>query len=220
MAIGRSASKQVQAVLADSSPMMLTAMSEHFQRDRRFSLVSTMATAEGFLATVMRIGVDVGVIDWNLPKLGGQRLLEVLRDHPGAPRVVVYSDDPHGDVARRAMAAGAAGFCSRSGSAEQLLNTAEEVAAGKMVFPFLDIRSLATDPVNRLTKRERGMLEALANGRTNKELAREFSLSVNTVKFHLSNLYQKLDVRNRAQAIAFYYSARLDLDRRPGPEGA
>ena len=218
MSLRQSDAKQIEIVLADASPMMLTAMAEHFQRDGRFSLVSTVSTAEGFLATVMRVQVDVGVIDWNLPQLGGQRLLEVLRDHPNAPRIVVYSDDSLGDVARRAMAAGAAGFCNRSGSADQLLGAAEIVAQGKMVFPFLDIRDLQADPVKQLTKRERAMLEAMANGRTNKELAREFTVSTNTVKFHLSNLYQKLEVRNRSQAIAFYYSSRLDLDL-AGPLG-
>ena len=56
------------------------------------------------------------------------------------------------------------------------------------------------------------MLEAMAEGRTNKELAAEFSVSVNTVKFHLSNLYDKLGVKNRAQAISYYFSARMEGD--------
>ncbi len=53
------------------------------------------------------------------------------------------------------------------------------------------------------------MLEALSKGLTNRELAKELDISINTVKFHLSNLFEKLSVRNRAQAIAFYYSSRL-----------
>ena len=53
------------------------------------------------------------------------------------------------------------------------------------------------------------MLEALSKGLSNRELSNELGVSVNTVKFHLSNLYDKLAVRNRAQAIAFYYTSRL-----------
>ena len=52
----------------------------------------------------------------------------------------------------------------------------------------------------------------MAEGRTNKELATEFSVSVNTVKFHLSNLYDKLGVKNRSQAISFYFAARMEGD--------
>ena len=78
-----------------------------------------------------------------------------------------------------------------------------------MVFPFLDIRDLQNDPIQQLSRRERMILEALSKGMTNRELSAEFDISINTVKFHLSNLFDKLSVRNRAQAIAFYYSSRL-----------
>ncbi|MEO1705570.1 MAG: LuxR C-terminal-related transcriptional regulator, partial [Pseudomonadota bacterium] len=52
-------------------------------------------------------------------------------------------------------------------------------------------------------------LKALSKGLTNRELSKELGISTNTVKFHLSNLYDKLSVKNRAQAIAFYYSSRI-----------
>ncbi len=57
------------------------------------------------------------------------------------------------------------------------------------------------------------MLSALARGRTNIELAKELGISINTVKFHLRNLYEKLGFRNRSQAIAFYYSQGSDGDQ-------
>ncbi|MCB2124285.1 MAG: response regulator transcription factor [Albidovulum sp.] len=194
-------------MVGDGNPLMLTAMSEIFERDPRFSLVATSATAEGFLGAVMRMPVQLGVIDWNLPALGGARLIDVLRAQPSAPRLVVYADDV-GDTARKALAAGAAGFTARSESVERLLETCLAVAKGQMVFPFLDVRSLRQDPIEQLSPRERTLLEALSKGLTNRELARELDISANTVKFHLSNLFEKLSVKNRAQAIAFFYSNR------------
>lgn len=195
--------------LADGNPLVLQAMSELFDRDPRFSLVATSATAEGFLGAVMRVPVTVAIIDWNLPSLGGQKLIEVLRDQPRAPRIVVYGDDRGGEVARAAMLAGAAGFVARNVPVERLLDTCLAVAGGQMVFPFLDVRELQADPISQLTRRERTLLDALSKGLTNKDLARDFDISANTVKFHLSNLFEKLGVKNRAQAIAFYYSSRL-----------
>lgn len=197
----------VTLMLGDANPLMLTAMSEIFEKDRRFSLVATAATAEGFLGMVMRMPVQVGVIDWNLPALGGARLIDVLRTQANAPRLVVYAEDT-GDIPRKAMAAGAAGFVSRSESVERLLETCAAVAKGQMVFPFLDIRSLKQDPIESLSPRERTLLEALSKGLTNRELSKELEISENTVKFHLSNLFEKLDVKNRAQAIAFFYANR------------
>ncbi len=199
-------------MLADGNPLVLSAMSEFFDRDPRFSLVATSATAEGFLGTVMRVPVQIGVIDWNLPVLGGAKLIEVLRDQANAPKIVVYAENT-GDLPRMAMTAGAAAFAPRSSQAETLLDTCVDVAAGKMVFPFLDVRELQQDPIHSLSRKERVMLEALSKGLTNRELSKELGISTNTVKFHLSNLYEKLSVKNRAQAIAFYYSSRLPMEK-------
>jgi two-component system nitrate/nitrite response regulator NarP len=155
----------------------------------------------------MRVPVQIGVIDWNLPVLGGAKLIEILREHESAPRLVIYADESS-DAPRQAMAAGAAGFAPRSAAVESLLDTCASVAAGKMVFPFLDVRKLQQDPIQQLSRRERTMLEALSTGLTNRELSAELGISTNTVKFHLSNLYEKLSVKNRAQAIAFFYANR------------
>lgn len=194
-------------MLADANPLVLSAMSEILDRDPRFSLVATSATAEGFLGNAIRVPVSVGIVDWNLPALGGAKLLEVLREQVSAPRIVVYGEEAS-DTARKAMGAGAAGFVSRSHSVETLLNACISVAKGQMVFPFLDVRALKSDPMEQLSAREKTLLEALSRGLTNRELARELGITINTVKFHLSNLFEKLAVRNRAQAIAFYYSRR------------
>jgi len=196
----------IEVILGDPNPLMLQALAEIFERDQRFSLVATAKTAEGFLETVLRAPVPVGVIEWSLPVLGAERLMAILRENPNAPRIVVYASSSDPAIARRAMAAGAAGFCSRETGSEQLLDIAATVAQGKMVFPFLDVRQLKRDPAEDLTGREKTLLAALARGRTNTELANELGISINTVKFHLRNLYEKLGFRNRAQAIAFYYS--------------
>ena len=203
--MSKSENIKTNIMLADSNPLVLTAMSEIFERDARFSLVATSSTAEGFLGMAMRITVDIGVIDWNLPALGGAKLIEVLREQDTAPRIVVYGDMSK-DLPRITMSAGAAAFASRSDDVDGLLSTCADVAQGKMVFPFLDVRQLQKDPIQQLSRRERAILEALSKGLTNRELSLELGISINTVKFHLSNLYEKLSVRNRTQAIAYFYS--------------
>jgi two-component system, NarL family, nitrate/nitrite response regulator NarP len=199
--------QKIDVVLADSNQLVLTAMADFFDRDPRFSLVATAATAEGFLGIVMRVPVQVGVIDWDLPALGGAKLIEVLQAQEHAPRLVVYGGEK-ADLPRLSMAAGAAGFVSRAAPVESLLDTCADVAAGKMVFPFVDVRDLQQDPIQLLSRKERAILDALAKGLTNRQLSAELGISINTVKFHLSNLYDKLSVKNRAQAIAYYYSSR------------
>lgn len=201
----RAAETAIQVILADSNPLVLSAMSEVFERDARFSLLATSSTAEGFLTTVRRVPARVGVIDWDLPEMGGARMMELLRELDSPPRIIVYArESSQGHIS--AMGAGAAGFVARNGPVEALLDTCVAVAAGRMVFPFLDVRELQRNPLHSLSRRETDMLAALARGLTNREMSRELGISPNTVKFHLSNLYDKLSVRNRAQAIAFFYS--------------
>lgn len=201
---------KVEIMLGDSNPLVLSAMSEVFERDQRFSLVATTATAEGFLGMAMRVPVEVGVIDWNLPALGAEKLTEVLRSQENAPRIVIYGHDHDPSAPRRAMSIGAAAFVSRSAPTETLVQTCLEVADGKMVFPFLDVRDLRSDPISALSRKERAILEALSEGLTNKQLSNRLGISTNTVKFHLSNIFDKLSVKNRAQAIAFYYANRAN----------
>ncbi|MEH6360042.1 MAG: response regulator transcription factor, partial [Amylibacter sp.] len=163
--------KPIEVVLADPNPLILSAMSEKFLADPRFSLVSTVVNAESFISTVMRLPVDLGIVCWNLPQLGGEKVIEILRDHPTAPKILIYSQNISNDVPRRAMMAGAAGYCGKDQTVDELMATSVSVAEGKMVFPFMDVRELQADPLFLLTKREKIMLQSLANGLTNKELA-------------------------------------------------
>ncbi len=196
-----------EIVLADPNSLMLGALSEYFENDPRFSLVATARTAESFIELVLQTRALVGVIDWALPQMGGAKLLEILRAHESAPRIVVYGVQHGTSIARQAMAAGAAGFCSRDEPPERLLDVVHEVAQGRMVFPFLDVRELGRNPLDTLTERERRLVELLAQGLSNKELARELDISLNTVKFHLRNVFEKLAVRSRTQAVALYYAS-------------
>ena len=100
----------IDLILGDPNPLMLQALAEIFDRDRRFSLIASSKTAEGFLEACLRAPVSLGVIDWSLPLLGAERLLAILRDRPKPPRIVIYASSNDPDIPRRAMAAGAAAF--------------------------------------------------------------------------------------------------------------
>jgi two-component system nitrate/nitrite response regulator NarP len=197
---------KIDISLGGANSLLVGALAELFEQDERFSLMSSTSTAEAFLQNALTVPSVVGVIDWSLPTLGAERLIKIMREQESPMRVIVCTHSDTRDLPKRAMACGAAGFFSHSEPPEQLIETAVEVAAGKMIFPYLDVRELH-DPLQMLTKSERTLLGALAQGRTNAQLADELSISVNTVKFHLRNLYEKLQVNNRAQAIAYYYAS-------------
>ena len=201
--------QRIEVAVADTNPLVLTALSEFFDRSRDFTLIATTRTAEAFLEIVQRVPVAIGIIDWHLPKLGGEGVIKAVRTLGTGLKLVVYGSPDTPDIVRRAMAAGAAGFCPRSHSPEELLEIVRGVARGQMLFPYFDVRDLHRDPIQSLTDRERELLFALSRGLSNKALAKELGISVNTVKFHLRNLFDKLSVSNRAEAIALYYASGL-----------
>ncbi len=186
---------------------MQTALRTLFNEDDRFEFVSISKNSEEFLAQIKQEDIDVAIIGWVIPPADARFILDHLRTNPNAPRVVVYSGIESETVPAHAMAHGAAAYVSKNEQPEYLLDTVAEVARGRMVFPYLDVSQINATPISTLTKRELEILSSLAAGRTNKQIAAEKGVSTNTVKYHISNLFEKLNVNNRGQAIALYLKA-------------
>ena len=194
----------IRVALADKNPLIRAALKQLLSEDERFRLAHVASSCEEFLENVEREPVDVGVIGWVIGPCDGRFILDQLRTQTGSPRVVVYTGHPGDRVPAQVMARGGAAFVSKSEQPEFLLDTIAHVAAGRMVFPFFDVRTINDNPLATLTARELEVLSNLAAGRTNKQIARDLDVSLNTVKFHVRNLFQKLGVNSRGQAIALY----------------
>ncbi len=200
----------IEVVIADKSPLVTRAMVRLFEDDERFNLLATANDGERFLEAARRFPFTVGVIGWDMPYLNGRGVLERLRGQGRLMRIVVHTGACDPTVVRTAMTLGAAGFCSKAEPPERLLDVCAAAAGGRMAFPFVDFAARVEDPRDQLTARERALLDTLASGRTNAQLARELGISIHTVKFHLKNLYDKLQVVNRAQAVALSMSGRRE----------
>ncbi len=199
--------RPIRVGVVDKSPLVQAALTHLLESDTRFELVAVWPDGESLLNEVDDLELDVLISGWVIEPGEGKYILDRLRARPDAPRVVIYTGASSGAVPAQSMAHGAAAYVSKSETPDFLLDTVEAVADGRMVFPFLDVRKVNQSPLSKLTRRELEVLSALAAGRTNKEIAADLTLSANTVKFHVKNLFQKLDVHNRSQAIAVYLKA-------------
>ena len=173
------------------------------REDGRFELTMSAPDGDVFLSEYASRGVvepiDIAVSGWVMPKGDGRSLLRRINEMANPPRVVIYTGELSDMTLRAAVREGAAALVHKSEPPERLLQAIAAAAAGGRDFPAAIRRQ---PPMEALTKRERELLASLAGGATNNQLAEELGVSVNTVKFHLRNLYEKLDVRNRAQAVA------------------
>jgi two-component system nitrate/nitrite response regulator NarP len=207
--------KPIDVVLADKSQLVLAGLNQLFTQDPRFRVVATVSDSDRFVKIAERTHFDVGITGWMLPSQGGRGVLSALREKPRAQgvAVVIYSGALDPDIPRQVMALGGAAFVSKRDTPEHLMEVVAQVASGHMVFPRFDVRCLYQEPFDNLTGRELQLLAALSEGATNGQIARRLGISLNTVKFHLKNLYEKLRVQNRAGAVALYIANRARFER-------
>lgn len=195
----------VRVGVVDKNQLVVRGLRALFEEDGRFDLVASAPDGARLLDGLSMVPIDIVITGWVMPYCNGRQLLEALATRVNAPKVVVYTGYVDPAVAREALELGASAFFSKAERPERLIHVLDSVMRGSMVFPFMH-KGAEKGPFEDLTPKELMMLEKLCLGLTNAELGGEFGVSPNTVKFHLKNIYSKLGVRNRAEAVALFYN--------------
>lgn len=200
--------------IVDKNPVVRTGLVDLIVRDGRFLVTAAVSTGAAFLELAEAHGSEIAIIGWALPDMTGGDLLVELRKRRSDVRSIVYTGEPGLDVLRRTIKAGAWGFMSKSDEPDVLLETISTVSHGRVSFPYVDLEAASKNPLDVLTVRERELLAALADGWSNLQIAARIGISRNTVKYHLKNLYDKLNVNNRAMAVALFMTQQAQRDLR------
>jgi two-component system response regulator DesR len=152
-------------------------------------------SGEEALAMASRYRPHVALVDLFIGEESGAEICEQIRTNEPSTRVLLFSGageiSPHA-----ARAAGASGFAYKDWSAARIAAAVRAVGMGKAVFGRQDRQGALG-----LTDRERAVLELMASGATNPEIAEQLHLSKHTIKEHTSSVYRKLGVRNRTEAV-------------------
>jgi DNA-binding NarL/FixJ family response regulator len=199
--------KPIRIVVADDHALVLEGLRALIAAESDLRVVATATDGERLLDAVHRFQPDVAVMDLQMPYMDGPTCLQRIRAEGLPVRVLVLSAFGDAHSMRAAIESGADGFALKTDPPHLTLTAIRQVAAGRMVFPEAARRWLvpasAADP-NALTEREESVLALVAEGKSNAQIAAALSLSENTVKFHLRNLFAKLGVANRTEAAAKY----------------
>ncbi|EPX60130.1 putative two-component system response regulator [Cystobacter fuscus DSM 2262] len=181
---------------------------------------------ESLLAQMQDKPLDVAIVDLRLENPGnwavdnGLRLVEVLRERYPHTRSIVFSAHREASLLERCFQAGAAGYlCKLNASGAALLSAVEQVARGESLVPP-ELVSLnpgaSASPLERLTQREREVLELVAAGSDNLQISARLGITERTVKAHVSNLYRKMGVQNRVEMAMIAYQS--GFARPPPPQ--
>jgi DNA-binding NarL/FixJ family response regulator len=152
-------------------------------------------TGEEALALADRYAPHVALVDLFIGEESGAQVSEALRARSPSTRVLLISGAGRISPAA-ARAAGAAGFVPKEWPAREIAEAVRMVGRGMSVF-----REIEEPPANRLSEREREVLDLIASGATNREIAATLHISPWTVKEYTGGVYRKLAVRNRAEAV-------------------
>jgi DNA-binding NarL/FixJ family response regulator len=200
----------IRVVVADDHPLFRDGLRTLASLEDGLDLVGEAEDGAEAVDLTLELAPDVVVMDLHMPGLNGieatRRIVEVL-PQTGVLVLTMFEDD---DSVFAAMRAGARGYLLKGAGHEEVVRAIEAVARGEAIFgPSIARRVLdffarppePPQPFPELTEREREILELIAQGRSNGEIAGHFVLSPKTVRNNVSSIFTKLRVADRAQAI-------------------
>ena len=199
----------VHVAVVDDHPLFREGVAHSLRTQPGIAVVAEGATAADALAIAADLP-DVMLLDVSMPGGGISALGRITTAYPVVKVIMLTVSEDEEDVTA-ALRAGARGYVLKGVAARELVSIVRSVAAGEVyITPSLATSLLVeltapagkspTSPLADLTERERQIIELVAGGDSNKEIASRLGLSEKTVKHHMTNILQKLQVRNRVEA--------------------
>jgi DNA-binding NarL/FixJ family response regulator len=222
----------LRLLLADDHPLIREGLRASLS-DQGFTVVAEAEDGRSAVDLALEHRPDVVVMDIGMPDLDGlEATRRILSQRPNA-RVMVLTSHDDEQTREAAKAAGAMAYLVKSASTREITDAVRALARGESMFARADSQARLTgnrvgqldkyfrgrdsqDPV--LTKREQEVLQLFANGKSTVEVSRTLTISQKTVKNHLTSIYQKLNVRDRTEAVLLAVRMGLiRLERRSKP---
>ena len=199
----------MKVLVIDDHPVVLEGLVALLRHSDASMTVLQAAGAEDGLVTLNREpDLDAVLLDLAMPGLSGFQAVDAFRNASPDLAVIVISALETAEQVRRALAHGARGFIPKSARPQTLLAAIRLVLSGETYIPPTILGDAVAIPSTKLTQRQHEILEALSEGRSNKEIAAALGVSEKTVKAHVSAIFRVLGVVNRTQAAAAHRARR------------
>jgi DNA-binding NarL/FixJ family response regulator len=212
--------RPLRLLVVDDHEVVRQGLVALIDRREKFQVVAEAGSVEEALDAARRFQPDLVIMDVRLPDGSGIEACREIRAELPATRVVMLTSYPDEEAVLSAIIAGASGYLLKQIRARDLVNALDAVGRGESLLdPAVTekvlerVRRIAsgtyTDELAQLTSQEQKILQLVAEGKTNKEIASEVFLSDKTVKNYVSSILSKLSLQRRAQAAAFVAKHRL-----------
>ena len=207
----------IRVLLADDHTIVRTGLREILEGTGDIRVAAEAGNGNEALARVREADFDVVVLDLSMPGRSGIELIKQIKSERSKLRVLVLSMHSEAQYAVRALKAGASGYLTKEGAADQLVAAIRRIAAGGAFVSPETAERLALDfsqpddtlPHTRLSDREFQVFQAIVAGKSVGEIAQQLSLSIKTVSTHKSNLMEKMGIDNQAELVRYAMRHKL-----------
>jgi len=212
--------KTIKVAVVEDDPVVRNSLVQMLQRTAGFTCVGACETGEEALSVLPTRNPDVVLMDINLPKMSGVECTWRLREVLAGTQVMmltVFEDSEH---IFDALKVGATGYLLKRTEPDDVLAAIQDLRQGgapmssqiarKVVHAFRVSPAELASPATKLTRREEEILSCLCEGYSDKDIADKLSITIPTVRTHLTHIYEKLRVQSRTEAVVKY---------RPRPDG-
>jgi two-component system, NarL family, response regulator LiaR len=224
----------IRVLIADDHKVVRDGLRFLLSSEPGIEVAGEAADGVAALAAIRDLHPDVVLLDLFMPRLDGLGVLAALdQNAPGGngagagqpPAVLVLTSSPDDEHLVQAIRSGALSYLPKTAGVDQVIDAIRAAARGESVLQpgttarlLRELRKPAADPLARLTPRETDVLKGIAQGRSNREIARALKVSEETVKSHVSAVLAKLGLADRTQAAIFALQRHLiPLDQALGP---
>ncbi len=202
----------IKVLLVDDHAILRDGLKNIIAVEEDIAVVGELTNGSEVLETIEATEPDVILMDINLPDKNGIEMTGLVKRHYPNCKVLILTMYKHDEYFMSALKAGADGYILKDAPAEEVIEAIQEVAGGnsilhpsmaKKLVDYHQKKNQLTQNAKDLTDREKDVLICLVEGLSNKQIAERLFISDKTVKIHVSNIFKKLDVKSRSQAIIF-----------------
>ena len=193
----------LRVILVDDHAIFRHGMQAVLEHAGAVDVVAECGDGESALAAYLALRPDVLLLDLRMPRLDGLEVVRRVLAADRAARILVMTTYATDEDIGHALRAGARGYLLKDAAPEEVCRAIEHVAEGGMVIaPHIAAQYVRITTRAELSPRELQILRMLGAGKPNKEIARDLSVELTTVKGHVKSVLEKLGVRNRTEAVA------------------
>jgi len=198
--------KEIKVIVADDHDLVREGVCKLLDLFQNVEVISEASDGLEAVAQVRENFPDLVLLDLNMPRMNGIDAIKKIKEISPEIKVLILTIHDEEEYVYKVTEAGAEGFIQKDINPQELEKAIERVMNGETVFPDsiekeIEEKSIDEENIQELSNREYQVLELLAQGMSNKELANELYISEKTVKNHVSNVLTKLSVNDRTQAV-------------------